>query len=77
MGGVSIVCAAAASIAAAAAFSNARSAGPSIARISPGFVQNWPAPSVSDATNCCAIASCRAASAPGMSTTGLIELISA
>ena len=41
------------------------------------ILQNWPAPSASDATNCGAIASWRASSAAGNSSTGLIELISA
>jgi hypothetical protein len=65
MCGVSIVCAALAWMAVTAAPSNARRAGPSIASTRPGFVQNWPAPSVSDATNCVAIASWRVASAAG------------
>src|ERR1700712_168351 len=44
---------------------NASSPGPSSARTRPGLVQNWPAPSVSDATKARPISSARADSAPG------------
>ena len=50
---------------------------PSTAQHSPGFVQNWPTPSVIDAAKPRAISSVRVASASGSRKTGLRLLISA
>ena len=44
---------------------------PSITKISPGLVQNWPEPIVSDPTNPSARAAARVASAPGRITSGI------
>jgi hypothetical protein len=52
-------------------------AGPARPTITPGLVQNCPPPSVIEAATCAATASLRAASAPGSTTIGLLEPISA
>ena len=77
MPGVSMVAAGAAARAALAPSTKPLRPSPSTARTRPGLVQNCPAPIVSEPTKALPMASPRAASAPGNSRTGLIELISA
>src|SRR5215204_3157210 len=77
MPGVSMVAAEPALSASDAPRMSSSSPGPSWANRIPGLVQNCPAPIVSDATNACPISRPRAAIALGMTTTGLMLLISA
>ncbi len=77
MPGVSMVVAAASVSASPAAATKRSSASPAMPMTRPGLVQNWPEPMVSDWTKAGASVSPRAASAAGISTTGLMLDISA
>ena len=75
---VSIRCPVAPPTAAPAAARNASPSGPAGRNSSPGLVQNWPDPSVREPTYAVASAATSPpASAPGSTTTGLIDDISA
>ena len=50
---------------------------PSIVTITPGLVQNWPAPSTTESASALTTDSARSPSAPGSTNTGLVEPISA
>ena len=50
---------------------------PSIVTITPGLVQNWPAPSTTESASTLTTDSARSPSAPGSTNTGLVEPISA
>ena len=58
-------------------FRNTLSSVPCGRKTMPGFVQNWPAPSVKEPCSPSAIASPRSRNAPGRTKTGLVLLISA
>ena len=73
MPSVSITCGAPAPIASVAAATIASACGPSVTKTTPGLVQNCPAPISSDAAQPDAISPPRAASARGITKTGLIE----
>ena len=73
MPSVSMVCGATSPSAATADALNASASGPSTTMATPGLVQNWPAPMVSEPAQPLPIASPRAFTAAGITNIGLTE----